>query len=96
MADSSDFSLAIGLDLKKAKWLNAADPFLTKILLRLSSFSNAATQDTSDCPTNAAWLSVYTSKSSGDFEPGGFAARCSKPLFLSEIIAKLAFQFVAL
>ena len=82
--ESSDIRLARGLDLKKAKWLKAADPFLTKILLRDNSASNSVIHLTSSSPTLAAWFRVYVSKSSGESEPGGKEALCSKPLFLSE------------
>ena len=69
--ESSDIRLARGLDLKKAKWLKAAEPFLTKILLLDNSASNSAIHLTSSSPTLAAWFSVYVSKSSGESEPGG-------------------------
>ena len=82
--ESSDIRLARGFDLKKAKWLKAADPFLTKILLRDNSASNSVIHLTSSSPTLAAWFRVYVSNSSGESEPGGKEALCSNPLFLSE------------
>ena len=86
MEDSSDKFLASGFDLKKAKWVKAAVPGLTKIFLRSSSFSNSAIQATSNSPTLAAWFSVYRSNSSGVFDSGGFCGAFIRVLFLSEIL----------
>ena len=79
--ESSDIRLARGLDLKKAKWLKAAEPLLTVTFLLASSCSNSPTQVTSSWPTLAAWFSVYVSNSSGDLEPSGNEARCRSSVF---------------
>ena len=65
-------------DLKKAKWLKAAEPGLTNTFLFVSSCSNSVTQSTWNIPTFAAWSKAYLSKLNGDLESGGNGDRLSK------------------